>query len=104
MKSSGEKKPEAEWIEWEKADEKAKLLTVGEARKAIFRPTPGFEERTFDNSRFSVDRNLIYAFAVPHHEQNLSEMFLSRWTLQNYRTYFVRTSVSGSITHQHLTQ
>ena len=43
----------------------SEFLAADEADKAIFWPTPGFNEGTFDSSGFSLEGNLTSASSVP---------------------------------------
>ena len=42
----------------------AYFLAIGEACKAMFRPTPGLKEKTFDSFVFSAEGTLVSASAV----------------------------------------
>ena len=55
-----ERKKEAEWTRMGEIE----FLAVAEARKAIFWPTPGFKDWTFDSSGFSTEGTLILAYVV----------------------------------------
>ena len=55
---------------------KKKIMAVGEARVAIFWPTPDFEGRTFDSSGFSkegilCDRSTLLRERKPHYPKTL---------------------------------